>query len=546
VAVAAATLLAALAAAPAAFGHATLLSTQPSQDSVVAESPGTVLLRFDEPVEGALGSVRVYNGRAEQVDSGEITRPSPDSVAVPVDERLDRGTYTVAWRVISADSDPISGAFTFHVEEPGPHPAGVAAEVLEDTPALTSVLYTTGRGIDYALLLLCVGGIAVLGFALGSAPGTLRRRLFRILGASALALAVVALVGIVLQGAAGSGLPISEALNWDDASSVLETRFGEFSLLRVALALTIAALALGLSRSSRTPHPAVWIALGLAAVGLIVTPVASGHASTAGALQVTSDLAHVQAAAIWVGGLAMLMIALAAAGADDRWRLAGAAVPRFSNLALVAVGVLIAAGVVNGLYQVGAWRGLWDTTYGLLLLAKIALILPLLALGAFNNRYSVPRLRRGITSLVDRRRFARAAGAELLVMVSIVGVTAVLVNASPARDEVVHEMATHELRLGPLDAHVTVDPAMTGRNEIHVALEENGEPAEVDELRLSAALPSRELGPLAVKTRPGGAHGEHMAEANLPIAGGWELRIEARRGKFELFAGTASIEIEQE
>jgi copper transport protein len=174
---------------------------------VVEESPGQVVLRFDEPVESALGSVRVYDGHGEQVDAGEISRPAPESVAVPIDGELTRGTYTVAWRVISADSDPINGAFVFHVEEPGPQPAGIAAEVLEDTPALTSVLYATGRGIDYALLLLCAGGIACLVLALRSAPGAVRRRLLRVLGSLALGLAVVALAGIVLQGAAAAGLP---------------------------------------------------------------------------------------------------------------------------------------------------------------------------------------------------------------------------------------------------------------------------------------------------------------------------------------------------
>jgi putative copper export protein len=102
-------------------------------------------------------------------------------------------------------------------------------------------------------------------------------------------------------------------------------------------------------------------------------------------------------------------------------------------MALAAVATLLVAGVVNGYEQVRAWRGLWDTTYGLLLLAKVCLVLPLLALGAYNNRFAVPRLRRGIASLAERRRFLRAAGAELALMVVIVAVTAVLVAEPPAR-----------------------------------------------------------------------------------------------------------------
>jgi copper transport protein len=545
VAALAAAALAVLAAAPAALGHATLETTKPADDSVVEESPAQVVLRYDEPVESALGAVRVYDGEGRQVDSEEIARPAPESVAVPIDRRLARGTYTVAWRVISADSDPIQGAFVFHVEEPGPAPAGIAAEVLEDTPPLTSVLYATGRGIDYALLLLCVGGTAVLALALAPASIPLRRRLLRILGWLGVALAVVALAGIALQAAAGAGLPISEALRWEGISSVIDTRFGRFSLLRAGLALVIGLLAFWLSRSAGPPHRATWAVAGVAAVALIVTPVASGHASISGTIPFIADLAHVQAAAIWVGGLGFLTLGLVLAG-GDRWPLAARAVPRFSTMALVAVGILVAGGAINGIHQVGAWRGLWDTTYGLLLLAKIALILPLLGLGLYNNRFAVPRLRAGLASLVERRRFLRAVATELVLMAAIVGVTAVLVNAPPARTEVVHEMAAHELELGPLDAHVTVEPGTAGDNEVRLGVMEEGEPAEVDELRLSAALPSSDIGPLKLKPRPAGGHGEYFADAELPIAGEWQLRAEARRGKFDLFTGTTSIEIRQE
>jgi copper transport protein len=124
----------ALAAVPAASAHAVLLRTEPGNDEVAETSPEQVVLHFDEPVESALGSVRVYDGNGERVDTGDLSRPEPEIVAVALQSNLDRGTYTVAWRAISADSDPIRGAFVFHVQAPGQQPSGIAAEVLEDTP----------------------------------------------------------------------------------------------------------------------------------------------------------------------------------------------------------------------------------------------------------------------------------------------------------------------------------------------------------------------------------------------------------------------------
>ena len=159
----------------------------------------------------------------------------------------------------------------------------------------------------------------------------------------------------------------------------------------------------------------------------------------AGNLAIVADVAHVIAAALWTGGLGFLFLALKLAK-EDRWPLATRAVPRFSNMAVISVVVLLVAGIINGYLQVRTWSALWETEYGLLLLGKVALVLPLLALGAYNNRYAVPRLKAGIASVLERRRFLRAAGVELGIMVAIVAVTAVLVNAEPARTEAAMEM----------------------------------------------------------------------------------------------------------
>jgi copper transport protein len=98
--------MAALAAAPAAFAHATLVSSTPANEDVLARAPAQVVLRFNEAVETAFGSVRVYDGAARRVDEGGTTRPQPRQVAVRVRSGLPRGTYTVAWRAVSADSHP--------------------------------------------------------------------------------------------------------------------------------------------------------------------------------------------------------------------------------------------------------------------------------------------------------------------------------------------------------------------------------------------------------------------------------------------------------
>jgi copper transport protein len=502
-----------------------------------------VVLHFDEPVETALGSIIVYDGEGERVDAGEIMRPRPESVAVAIEGELERGTYTVAWRVISADSDPINGAWVFHVEEPGAQPSGVAAQVLEDTPFVTSAFYLGGRFLDFALLLACVGGTAALVYALRFAAEPVRRRLLAIVAVLAAALAVVSLVELGLQGAAAAGTSLGQGFEWESVSSVMDTKFGTYALLRAGIGAALFVVALVARARGGRPSDPVLVGALLLAAGLVVTPGLSGHASVSGPISIVADGAHVLAAGVWTGGLAFVVLGLVLTR-DDRWGLAATSVPRFSTLAVGSVAILIVAGTLNGYLQVRAWRGLWDTEYGILLLVKVGLVLPLLALGAYNNRYAVPRLRERIASGLERRRFMRFAGAELVVMLAVVGVTAGLVNAPPARTEVqMHEAPTADLELGPLMAHMEVEPGMLGRNDIHLEFTK-GRP---DEVRVSALLKSKDIGPLRYRARPGMGPGAYVVRgANLSPAGEWEIQVDARRGEFDLYSDTVQVPIEEE
>ena len=106
-----------------------------------------------------------------------------------------------------------------------------------------------------------------------------------------------------------------------------------------------------------------------------------------------------------------------------------------------------------------------------------------------------------------------------------------------------HGPYEQEVELGPMMAHVTVMPAMPGVNEIHLEFEE-GRP---DGVRVLASLPAPDLGPLRYRARRGDEPRAFVVEAaNLSVAGDWQLRIEARRGEFDLFTKTISVPIEEE
>jgi len=552
--IALAVVLVALAAAPSAFAHAILQESTPANDMVVRESPATVTLRFNEAVETAFGSIRAYNCRGARVDAGKISRPDERKVAIRLDRNLPRGSYTVTWRVISADAHPVAGAFVFHVQ--AADPSGSCTQVFgKGTPGSVDALFKFARALDFALILLVVGGAAALALVLRSAAGELRALLYRILAGLAVGLVVAGALCIVLQGAVAGGFGLSEAFHWNTVDSVLQTRFGKAFLFQLAFAAIAAPVAY---IAGQARNPALGALTLIPALLLLPTLTAAGHARTSGSVAFVADMVHLAAASTWVGGLAFTILALLLAG-EDRWPLASRAVPRFSILAVISVVTLVTAGVIRGSEELvpsgtalrhwprTVWDGYLHTTYGRLLLAKIALVVPLLALGAYNNRFAVPRLRKQIASVVEQRRFLRAAGAELLIMATIVGVTAVLVTEPPAKATVkAPKLFNTFAPLGDIELNMTVEPARTGPNVIHVyTYKESGQPAPTAAMKLSATLPSQNLGPLRIPLQRIGPFHYTVSGATFPQPGDWQMRIEARRGQFESLNQTITVPIRE-
>ena len=110
-----------------------------------------------------------------------------------------------------------------------------------------------------------------------------------------------------------------------------------------------------------------------------------------------------------------------------------------------------------------------------------------------------------------------------------------------------HEAFQTTVDVGGLQTHVTVDPAMAGANDIHLMfMPTEGHSVELAEVTVLARLASKQIGPLRYKARPGGHGAGYVVRgADLSIPGDWQLRIEARRGEFELLTQTVSVPIKE-
>ena len=210
---------------------------------------------------------------------------------------------------------------------------------------------------------------------------------------------------VALVSGAGWLIAVAQQLSEGSVSAVLrdriallvltKTAFGTVWTLRFSLAMIVAAC---LPIGSR-PLAGFRMPLAVGAGALLAGGLAfAGHAAAGdddGIVHLGSDIAHLVAAAAWVGALVPLAILLGAVGRrpeKSAMTAARTAVQRFSTLGIVSVGVLAATGIANTWYLAGSVAALTGTDYGRLLLVKVALFAVMVAIAAFNRRVLTPRL----------------------------------------------------------------------------------------------------------------------------------------------------------
>lgn len=392
-----------------ASAHAALTGSDPKDGAVVDVAPKDVTLTFSEQIAMGDDSIRVLDPSSKRVDVAKMQDLSQGGTvryAVGLKPGLPDGTYTVAWQAVSADSHPVSGAFTFSVGAPSATTATVPDQ--EAGGGLVGTLYDTARYISYAGFILLVGGAA---FVLACwQRGASVRPLQRLVVGGWVTLTAATLVLLLLRTPyTGSG-KLGDMFDLGGLSDVLDTKTGAALVSRLLLlgaaALFIAVLfgayakrvteaddaddaddagneAAGKAKADLT----FGLSLGgtVVAAGIAGTWALSEHASTGiqTGLAMPLDVLHLLAVAAWLGGLVSLLVALYRAPDIER-----AAVRRFSRIAFTSVVVLAVTGIYQSWRQVGSWDAWTDTSYGQLLLVKVGLIAVLLGAAWFSRRWT--------------------------------------------------------------------------------------------------------------------------------------------------------------
>ncbi|MFD3792426.1 copper resistance CopC/CopD family protein [Streptomyces cyaneofuscatus] len=583
-----------LAGAGPASAHAALTGSDPQDGAVVATAPKEVTLTFSEAIAVGDGSIRVLDPSSKRADTGaepkDLSDGSTVRYGVELHSGLPDGTYTVAWQAISADSHPISGAFTFSIGAPSETTVALPSDEVGGGPVGT--VYGIARYVAYAGFTLLVGGAA---FVLGCWPrGASVRPMQRLVVRGWVTLTAATLVMLLLRNPyTGSG-KFADAFDLDGLQAVLDTKPGAALVSRLLLlgaaALFIAVLFGTYARREDAVEKkdltfGLAVGGGVVAAGIAATWAMSEHASTGiqAGIAMPVDVLHLLAVAAWLGGLVSLLVALYRT--PD---IGSHAVRRFSRVAFGSVLVLAATGIYQSWRQVGTWSALTGTRYGQLLILKVVLIAVLLAVAWFSRRWTgrltdaapgeaaeeaadpvetaddvdparaaqLARQQAVLTATKKKRirdadpersGLRRSVLAEAAIAVVLLAVTTVLTSTEPGRTEVEAKGASAAApapAAGPVNlsmpfdtggqngkgtVRIDIDPGRTGSNELHVWVDgSDGKPMDVPELKVALTLEAQEIGPLpVVPDRLAEGHWS-ASGVQIPMAGEWKVDVTVR------------------
>ncbi|MFF7406915.1 copper resistance CopC/CopD family protein [Streptomyces murinus] len=382
-----------LAGAAPASAHAALTGSDPAQGVVVQQPPARVSLTFSEKVAMNGDSLRVLDPKGKPVQTGAPDNVRGTTYAVRLKGGLGKGTYTVTYEVVSADSHPVAGAYTFSIGAPSRTVVSGSGPTVGG--GVVGGLYQVGRYVSYAGYIVLVGGAAFVLLCWRRGAGV--RALQRLVVGGWLALTAATLWLLLLRGSYTTTGKVADVFDLGLLGQVLATKPGAALVSRLLL-LAAAALFIAVlfgtyqRREEGAEKRDLTFGLGIGglvvAAGLATSWAMSEHASVGlqPGIAMPVDVVHLLAVAAWLGGLTALLVALYRAPAGTP--VEAAAVRRFSRLAFGSVVALVATGVYQSWRQLGSWSAFTDTRYGQLLLAKIALVAVMVGLASVSRRWT--------------------------------------------------------------------------------------------------------------------------------------------------------------
>ena len=442
---------------PVASAHAWLMEAHPGPNQQVPTPPDVLFIRFTENVEHEYTRAEVYDENGTRVDTKEVVFDGSkrDQILVPL-QNLTDGLYTVRWYSLSVDTHTAQGTYLF----------AVGSASLEGAPPPTSThhhgegtlpvwLESIARAFHYASAAAAIGlPVFVLFIARPANPANLRRLAFTLLGITTLG----------LVGASTIVYAFSQRVQ-SDVGSVAGSEFGSVGSLLIVRALLQAVLVataialVAFHRNGSVCRPVLGALVVLGAATTWFTS-QSSHAAALSDGRITAigaDFLHLVAGGLWIGGVFAFLFLFRNESRETLvvW------IRRFSPLAMACVMFIILTGTYASVLHLTHPMDLLEGTYGGMILLKVLLLVPLIALGAFNRYVARRRLTEG--GEWRSSNLQRALILETVLMAGVLVAAGVLATSAPPSIETEFPdgptSATFEKSLARAHLILTISPA---------------------------------------------------------------------------------------
>lgn len=529
--------------AQSVHAHAGLIQSDPQANEQLLIAPAQIELFFSEPIENGFSTIEVLSTSGKRVDNDDSLVDSGNPTRLTVSLRsLPVGIYTVSWRVLSAvDNHVTAGVYPFAV---GDVDAAVLAAAAPDanTPDF-STSEVVARYLTYlammwltgsALFFLLVWDPVTAVYPISMRPSRQQSARFAIL-----VLLSANLFWLQAQVAQVNGTwPV---FPWQTATTkvLFMTRFGTQWSARLALAVALLWV-LRLPVTRRSNRAAVALALLLP---LTLSIGSHAAAKPDPLLPILADWVHLAAAGVWVGGLFHFLTGLPALRSwhpDPGFKnlsglqLTALLIPRFSLLAAISLSLLVLSGTYASILQVGSWAALVETVYGRVLLLKLAIFLPMAALGSINLLFTSRRMKQAAANEDDRavpffrRLLTGEVALGVLALLSVSLLTAMPVPEDGTAVPTLRDAAQAD----DLDILMEVTPGKVGMNTFRIQVEADQQPVDdtlVREVTLQFTPTTNELPPGETRLTSLG-NGLYETEGGyLSMPDAWQVQVAVRR-----------------
>ena len=529
---------------PLASAHPFLLDSEPGQGQNAPAGTTQIITNYSEAVEIGFSELRVYDANGNQVDNKDTAYNGGETSLIVTTPPLEDGVYTITSKVLSKiDGHLVQAAIVFGVGD-----VKIDSSLLEkqENSETTFIPESIARFPGLVGQTIVLGGV-IVSITIWSSQQTRFREVFADINEQ-FKIKFSKIIGIGVIATFASNFIMLGVQTWRLETSPLDvigTTFGTTWLIRMIITIIIIGLWFWMEKKNEITIKGQ-IPLLIASLILIATTTMMGHgASTELEAPWILDYSHNLLSSIWIGGVIFFaFVALPTITKTEnsiKEKITLSLIPRFSGLFIIAIGILIITGPTLLWFLDDNVASLTDSTYGKLILIKIAIAAAMIG---FGGMYQIKFLKNmnDLEKLNISRKISKPLKFEAGLGIALLAVVALLVNSSLPAGEIQSADAIqgtfgYESVLFSENAKfdVKVLPAGIGSNTISVIVTSYDDKplTDISGLKIKVSNPQKNISPIEAEVTENiqDSTTKYSADTTFGFAGNWQIELEAQRAE---------------